>query len=148
MIRIPKDEHAWNVSPSDARTLQQALSHRVVTVDTLGPVNHVAGVDVGFENNGDTVRAALVVLEYPELVVREQVVARVPNRFPYVPGLLSFRELPGVLKALRDLQTKPDLILCDGQGYAHPRRFGLACHLGVLTNIPTIGVGKTRLLGQ
>lgn len=148
MINIATDRHAWDLSPGEARALQQALKYEIVKEDVLGPVTLVAGVDVGFEDAGHTVRAAVVVLSFPELAVREEVVARTPNRFPYVPGLLSFRELPGVLKALRDLRTNPDLILCDGQGYAHPRRFGLACHLGLLTDTPTIGVAKSRLIGR
>jgi len=108
----------------------------------------VAGVDVGFENAGKTVRAAVAVLAFPSMEPLEQAIARVPTQFPYVPGLLSFRELPGVLEALARLQRLPELILCDGQGLAHPRRFGIACHLGVLTDIPTIGVAKTRLIGE
>jgi deoxyribonuclease V len=139
--------HRWDLSPSRARAVQEELRGRLLATDALGAVRRVAGVDVGFEDSGQTVRAAVVVLDFPRLTLVEQAVRRVPTRFPYVPGLLSFRELPGVLKALSALAQAPDLILCDGQGYAHPRRFGLACHLGVLTDIPTIGVAKTRLLG-
>lgn len=111
-------------------------------------MQRVAGVDVGFEDGGKTVRAAVAVLEYPGLSPVEHAVARLPTRFPYVPGLLSFRELPGVIAALERLTILPDLLLCDGQGYAHPRRFGIACHLGVLTDLPSIGVAKTRLIGS
>lgn len=111
-------------------------------------VTTVAGVDVGLEDEGKTVRAAVAVLSFPELQLQQQAIVRQAVRFPYVPGLLSFRELPGVLAALDRLDRLPDLILCDGQGYAHPRRFGIACHLGVLTGLPTIGVGKTRLIGS
>jgi deoxyribonuclease V len=89
-----------------------------------------------------------VVLTFPELEFRESAIARAPLSFPYVPGLLSFREIPAVLKAFGELRELPDIVLCDGQGYAHPRRFGLACHLGVLTGLPTIGVAKKRLLGE
>lgn len=120
----------------------------MITVDDFGPIRRVAGVDVGFENDGKTVRAAVAVLQFPGLELVETAIAHVPADFPYIPGLLSFRELPGILAGLAQLAEKPDLILCDGQGYAHPRRFGLACHLGVLTDTPTIGVGKSRLLGQ
>lgn len=148
MIEIATSLHAWDLSPSKARAVQQMLRHKIVKQDALGPVTEIAGVDVGFADAGNTVRAAIVILSFPDLTVHEEVVAETPNQFPYVPGLLSFRELPGVFEALRKVRTKPDLILCDGQGYAHPRRFGLACHLGLLSNIPTIGVGKSRLIGS
>jgi deoxyribonuclease V len=92
-------------------------------------------------------RAAIAVLSFPDLDLHALAVSRGPIRFPYVPGYLSFRELPLVLQALEKLTKPPDLLLCDGQGLAHPRRFGLACHLGVLTDIPTIGVAKSRLIG-
>ncbi len=140
--------HPWDVTPAQARDIQEQLRGGVVTVDRLDPVNRVAGVDVGLEDAGRTVRAAVAVLAFPSLRLLGQSIARLPVRFPYVPGLLSFRELPGVLAALDRLDTPPDLLLCDGQGYAHPRRFGLACHLGLLTGIPSIGVGKTRLIGS
>jgi len=110
-------------------------------------VQYVAGVDVGFVDDGATSRAAVAVLSFPSLELSEQAIAQRPTQFPYVPGFLSFREIPPVLEALEKLNTTPDLILCDGQGLAHPRRFGLACHLGVLTDIPTIGVAKSRLIG-
>ncbi len=89
-----------------------------------------------------------MVLAYPSLELNDSAIARRPTSFPYVPGLLSFRELPAVLEALEQLKQLPDLLLCDGQGYAHPRRIGIASHLGVLTDIPSIGVGKTRLIGE
>jgi deoxyribonuclease V len=145
---LKKLEHRWDLSPGEARALQQRLAPQVERRDRLGKVRRIAGVDVGFEDNGRTVRAAVAVLDADSLELREHAVARVPTRFPYVPGLLSFRELPGVLAALQKLGKPPDLVLCDGQGLAHPRRFGIACHLGVLTDIPTIGVGKTRLIGR
>ena len=113
----------------------------------MGPVRWVGGIDVGFEQAGTVTRAAAVVLNFPELEVQDRVLVRQPTRFPYIPGLLSFREIPAVLQALERLQRLPDLLLCDGQGYAHPRRFGLACHVGVLTDIPSIGAAKSRLLG-
>jgi len=107
----------------------------------------VAGLDVGFEDNDRIVRAAVAVLSFPDLRMADQAVARRPVAFPYIPGLLSFREVPALLDALDRLGQAPDLLLCDGQGLAHPRRFGLACHLGVLTGIPSIGVAKSRLIG-
>jgi deoxyribonuclease V len=133
---------------AQARAVQEALRGRVLLRDRLGRVRTVAGIDVGFEEGGRVTRAAAVVLDFPALTLRDQAIARVPTRFPYVPGYLSFREIPAVLAALARLKVRPDLLLCDGQGLAHPRRFGLACHLGVLTGIATIGVAKSRLIGE
>ncbi|MCU0842578.1 MAG: deoxyribonuclease V [Thiobacillaceae bacterium] len=140
--------HAWDVTPKEAVALQQALRGRVETVDRLPAIRRVAGVDVGFEDGGRVTRAAVAVLAFPDLAPVDEAVARLATRFPYVPGLLSFRELPAVLAALEGLRARPDVFLCDGQGLAHPRRFGIACHLGVLTDTPSIGVAKTRLTGS
>jgi hypothetical protein len=122
----------WPGEVAAARVVQETLCSQVVREDRLGPVNTVAGVDVGFEDRGKTTRAAVVLLSFPGLETVAQAISRSPTRFPYVPGYLSFRELPAVMEALDRLAELPDLILCDGQGLAHPRRFGLACHLGVL----------------
>jgi len=132
---------------TQARAVQESLRGEVIIDDKLGAVQTVAGVDVGYERAGAVTHAAVVVLDFPSLAPREQAVARQPTRFPYVPGFLSFREAPAVLAALAQLRQAPDLLLCDGQGIAHPRRFGIACHLGVLTGIPSIGVAKSRLIG-
>lgn len=140
--------HPWAVSPALARRIQSELAREVITEDRLGPLRRVAGADIGFADGGRTTRAALAVLDFPALSPRERILLTRPTRFPYIPGLLSFREVPALLEALDGLHTPPDLILCDGQGRAHPRRFGLACHLGVLTGIPTIGVAKSRLIGR
>ncbi len=145
---IPPSPHDWGLSPQAAVALQKTLSGRVETQDRLGRIATVAGVDVGFIDRGATARAAVVVLDHPGLQVRDQALARTPVTFPYRPGLLSFREIPAVLQALEKLRQAPGLILCDGQGIAHPRRFGIACHLGVLLDVPTIGVAKTRLVGR
>jgi deoxyribonuclease V len=139
--------HAWDLSPKQAIALQQELRGHVVLADDFGEVRSVAGVDCGFEQDGAVTRAAVAVLSFPDLQPIAQAVARLPTRFPYVPGLLSFREIPAVLAALDELAALPDLLLVDGQGYAHPRRLGIASHLGVLIGLPTIGVGKTRLIG-
>lgn len=141
--------HPWDVSPREAIAIQNRLRVAVIREDALPePIRYVAGVDVGFEAGGAVTRAAIAVLDYPGLALVESRLARLPTRFPYVPGLLSFREIPALLKAWEALDTLPDLILADGQGIAHPRRLGLASHLGVLTGVATIGVGKTRLIGQ
>jgi deoxyribonuclease V len=105
-------------------------------------------MDVGFEDHDRIIRAAVAVLRCRDLQLVESALARRPTRFPYVPGLLSFREIPAALGALAALTCPPDLLLCDGQGLAHRRRFGLACHLGWLVDVPTIGVAKSRLLGN
>jgi deoxyribonuclease V len=139
---------SWPTTVVKARAIQEKLRGRVVACDEFDAIRHVAGIDVGFGNDGRTARAAVVVLSFPDLVLRNQAVAQRRVGFPYVPGYLSFREIPVVLAALKKLRVKPDLLLCDGQGYAHPRRFGLSCHLGVLTGIPSIGVAKSRLIGE
>lgn len=127
---------------------QRILARRVITSDQLPErLTTVAGVDVAFPNGGRTTRAAAVLMRFPDLVVIDEVVVEQPTVLPYIPGLLSFRELPAILSALARL-PRPDLVLCDGQGLAHPRRFGVACHLGVETGLPAIGVGKSRLCGQ
>ena len=140
-------DHSWNLTPAEAIALQEQLRQHIVTEDQLGSVQRVAGVDVGFEEQLTITRAAVAVLSYPGLELIETAIARRPTRFPYVPGLLSFREIPAVLAALERLATAPDLLLCDGQGIAHPRRLGIASHLGLITDIPSIGVGKSRLFG-
>src|SRR5690606_7370647 len=139
--------HGWDLTPKEAVALQRVLCDRVETRDRIGRVRTVAGVDVGFEEGGAVTRAAVVVLDFPGLNVLASRIARIPSCFPYVPGLLSFRELPAVLPAFRRL-PRPDLVLVDGQGRAHPRRIGIASHLGVWLDVPTIGVGKSRLCGE
>ncbi len=128
--------------------LQSRLAAKVEREDRLGEIRHVAGVDVGFEADGRIARAAVAVLAFPSLALADCAVARRPVSFPYVPGLLSFREIPVVLDALARLAVRPDVLLVDGQGVAHPRRCGLASHLGLVTGLPTVGVAKTRLIGE
>jgi deoxyribonuclease V len=140
--------HRWDLTPRQAIALQARFRERVVRTARIGEVRHVAGVDVGFERDGTVTRAAVAVLSFPALTLVDKVVVRRPTRFPYVPGLLSFREAPAVLAAFARLRVAPDLILYDGQGIAHPRRFGIASHLGLLLDVPSIGVAKTRLLGE
>jgi deoxyribonuclease V len=145
---MKKLRHAWNLTPREAIALQQRLRSRVIKLGRPRAVRYVAGTDVGFEGGGGIARAAVALLSFPELALVDYAIARLPVRFPYVPGLLSFREMPALLEALATLKVSPDLILCDGHGYAHPRRFGIASHLGVYTGITSIGVGKSRLVGE
>ena len=139
--------HPWNTSEAEALELQRTLATKVERQDRLTKINVIAGVDVAYSKHGDRLVAAVVLLDAASLAVIEKAIAEDIMQFPYVPGLFSFRELPPIARALQQLQRTPDLIVCDGQGVAHPRRFGLACHVGVLFDVPTIGCGKTRLLG-
>lgn len=130
-----------------ARRLQRCLSRRIERSGSPDTVALVAGVDCAFPDRGRRLRAAAVLMDWPRLSTVAEAVAEEPVRFPYIPGLLSFRELPGVRQALARLPSTPDLVLCDGQGIAHPRRLGIAAHLGAVTGWCTIGVGKSRLTG-
>jgi deoxyribonuclease V len=140
--------HPWNVSPEEAAAIQQELAQQVVRQNALAieAVRYVAGVDVGFV--GDMARAAVVVCEFPSLRPAAQSLAQVPVSFPYIPGLLAFREGPAVLAALEKLDLWPDVFIFDAQGIAHPRRLGLASHMGVVLDWPSIGCAKSRLVGQ
>jgi deoxyribonuclease V len=142
-------QHTWPGTVSEAKIIQESLRHQVIPSDQLQqPVKYVAGVDMGFESNGTISRAAVAVLSFPDLQVVETALAYRPTSFPYIPGFLSFREIPAVLDALEKIQITPDIILCDGQGIAHPRRLGIASHLGVILDMPTIGVAKSLLIGK
>lgn len=136
-----------SLSAPQALAMQQDLARRVIREDSLGLVRHVCGIDVHYGAGDGTACAAAVVLGFPELEPVDRAVVRSRVRFPYVTGLLAFREAPAALEALAALAVKPDVIFCDGQGIAHPRRCGLASHLGVLAALPSIGVAKTRLVG-
>ena len=139
---------SWPATAAEAIALQKQLAPAVETADRLGAVRTIAGIDVAFPGGGALTRAAIVVLSYPDLAVIETRVVEEPTRFPYVPGLLSFREAPAVLSALGELDSVPDLLMVDGHGIAHPRRLGIACHLGLLASLPAIGVAKSRLCGR
>ena len=133
---------------SAAIVLQRQLALRVEHVTRLGPVTAIAGVDCSAPRFGQQIRAAIVVLSWPKLTLIEERRVEVDTLLPYIPGLLSFRELPAIQEAWRQLGTVPQLIMVDGQGVAHPRRLGIAAHLGVLLDLPTIGVAKSVLTGQ
>lgn len=146
--------HDWEISPAEARAVQAGLAEQVELRDALAlsDIKTVAGVDNAYLTvDGETMAcAAVVVLTFPDLQLQEMetAVAWKAVTFPYVPGLLSFREAPAVLAACADLTVTPDILLFDGQGYAHPRRLGLASHLGVILDAPAIGCAKSRLIGQ
>jgi deoxyribonuclease V len=139
--------HPWNVTVEEAIALQKQLRSLVQPTRSfeLDQITTVAGVDAAYAGQP---RAAVVVFSYPDLRRLDQAVATRDEAFPYIPGLLSFREVPVVLDALANLRIRPDLLIADGQGYAHPRRFGLASHLGVFIDLPTIGCAKSRLIGH
>ncbi|SEG62198.1 Endonuclease V [Thermomonospora echinospora] len=141
--------HPWPATPGEAETIQDRLRP---LLDLTGPgpaaPRTAAGLDVSYEEGTDRLAAAVVVLDMATLQPVEESVVIGTAAFPYVPGLFAFRELPTLIEALERLSVTPDLLVCDGHGLAHPRRFGLACHLGVLTGLPSMGVAKTHLLGS
>ena len=138
--------HSWDKSSQDARRLQMKLATHVIRKNRLGAVKTVAGIDVGIK--GDMACAAVVVLNFPGLDIAAQSTATRRVTCPYIPGLLSFREGPVILDALDRLEHKPDLLIFDGQGIAHPSRLGIASHIGLLSDLPSIGCAKSRLCGQ
>ncbi|HPQ69646.1 MAG TPA: deoxyribonuclease V [bacterium] len=144
----PVIAHRWDLSPAEAVALQKELAARVVLADDLPPPRTVCGLDVSYNLRSDRFYAVAALLSYPDLEVIEIAEAADRSAFPYIPGLLSFREIPVLAAAMAKLTGEPDLLACDGQGLAHPRRFGLACHLGVLYDRPSIGLAKSRLVGE
>ncbi len=128
--------------------MQRELASKIVLEDQVGEVKYVAGVDMAINEGNGMARAAVVLLSYPDLELLEKHIYEEPLRMPYIPGLLSFRELPAVLGAFQQLKQKPDLVMADGQGIAHPRRLGIAAHLGLWIEIPTIGCAKSLLTGR
>ena len=148
--------HRWDVTPAEAREIQLQLRARMEREDRIAQVEYVAGADIAFDLRGrgswrtgeGRAIAGVIVYRFPEMQEFQRASSVQPLTFPYVPGLLSFREIPALLAAFESIRTSPDLIFCDGQGYAHPRRFGLACHLGVLLDTPTVGVAKSLLIGE
>lgn len=140
-------EHSWEISPQQASRLQDSLRHGV-RVQPLADedIRTVGALDASYAEG--RVRAAAIAVDYRTLVVHDQAAVEQPVSFPYIPGLLSFREAPALLAAVERLKTLPDLLLVDGHGLAHPRRFGIACHLGVLLDRPAVGVAKSVLVGR
>ncbi len=147
-MRIPPQPN-WQMTPAQAVELQRELAGMVSDRDQVGEVRYVAGVDVGFVGNRHaTARAAVVILRFADLVPVDYAVARMPVTFPYIPGLLSFREIPVILRAFEDITIEPDVTIADGHGRAHPRRVGFASHLGLALDRPTIGCAKSLLVGK
>jgi deoxyribonuclease V len=147
-MQVPPPLHPWNLAPAEAQRVQRELATRVERTDRLGEVRTVAGIDISANDHTGMGRAAVVLLSFPEL--EEIAVAREERSLsmPYVPGLLSFRESPIILGAMARLAQPPDLLMVDGQGIAHPRRFGIASHLGLLLDLPAIGCAKSILRGK
>lgn len=140
--------HPWEVTPAEARQIQVELRARVERADRLPPLRHIAGADMAIDTHRGVAFAGVIVYRFAQMEEVERVWVRRPLTFPYVPGLLSFREAPALLDAFEKLRHDADAIFLDGQGYAHPRRFGLACHVGVLLDRPAIGCAKSRLIGS
>lgn len=138
----------WNLTPRQAIRCQERLRERVVLDDDFGSIRFVAGADLAFDPDTNVAVAGVIVYRFPELQEVERRTARRKLRFPYIPGLLSFRESPVLLAAFARLRTDPDVILIDGHGRAHPRLFGIACHIGVLFDKPAIGCAKSLLVGE
>jgi deoxyribonuclease V len=144
---LPRLRHSFDLSFPGARALQESLCGKVLERELRWPVRRVGGVDVSYDRGSPVLFAAVVVLDVESGEVVEAAGARARTTFPYVPGYLSFREIPPLLRAFERLSEPPDLLIVDGHGRAHPRRFGLACHLGVLLDLPTVVCAKSRLVG-
>jgi deoxyribonuclease V len=140
--------HEWNLTPREAVKIQQQLRELIRLTPLTGEVRTIAGADISYNRFSDHLYAAIVVLRLSDLEIAETAGVQSEAMFPYVPGLLSFREIPPLLKAWEQLRTKPDVMMLDGQGIAHPRRLGIACHIGLLLDLPTFGCAKSILVGH
>jgi deoxyribonuclease V len=140
--------HPWKVSPREAIRIQQELRKKLRLRPPQAPFKTVAAADVSYSRTDEKLFAAFLIFSYPDLTLLESAAAKGKSSFPYIPGLLSFREAPILLKAFSKLERRPDVILIDGQGIAHPRFMGIAAHLGLLLNLPSIGCAKSRLFGK
>lgn len=145
---IPHDAFIIPANGSEAVAIQKALRSQLRITNDFGTLNTVLGVDVGYNLRTNMSRASLVLMTLDTLEVKQSLVVEAPTTFPYISGLLSFREIPAILAAMQKLEQKPDMLMVDGQGIAHPRRMGIAAHLGVLLDMPSIGVAKSRLCGE
>lgn len=140
--------HPWNVTPQEAKAIQNDLAAQVIRRNDFDEIKTIAGADIALDPETNTGFAGVIVYRYPNLKEIERVSATAPIEFPYIPGLLAFREGPILLKAFAKLKSKPDLVMFDGQGIAHPRRLGIASHMGLWLNLPTIGIAKKVLVGK
>lgn len=147
-MKLPRSPHAWKLSPRQAIAVQKKMARLVSPIPSARDINLIAGLDAAFSADGRHCLSAVVLWSQHERRVVEQHTAHRRLMFPYIPGLLSFREIPALLAALRKLKQTPDALMCDGQGLAHPRRFGIACHLGVICDLPAVGCAKSRLIGR
>ena len=145
---IEEPLHAWDLTQEQAIALQKELAQRIIREDRFGEVHTIAGVDMAINETNGMARAAVVLLSFPELEILERHVYEEPIRMEYIPGLLSFREIPCIIGAFAQLKQQPDLVMVDGQGIAHPRRLGIAAHLGLWLDLPTIGCAKSILTGS
>ncbi|MBI4482786.1 MAG: deoxyribonuclease V [Acidobacteria bacterium] len=143
-----RELHAWDLTYQQARELQTELRKKLIFRAPERDFQIVAGADVAYDKPTQRVFAAIVTVDLGIMKVLEEACAFARGKFPYIPGLLTFREAPTLLEAWKRLSVRPEVLICDGQGYAHPRRFGLACHVGMLVDLPTIGCAKTRLIGE
>lgn len=141
-------EHTTPSTVKDAIAIQQEMRKKVILCDIFQDIRTIAGIDVGYDVKANMSKCALVVMDAKSLDIKQSVIAIEESPFPYISGLLSFREAPVILKALSVLERQPDLLMIDGQGVAHPRRLGIAAHIGVLTGLPSIGIAKSRLCGS
>jgi deoxyribonuclease V len=141
-----KKSHDWDLKPSEARILQSNLAKRVIRKNTFSQIAYICGVDVNVVHG--IASAACVVMSLPELKIVDCAVEKTSVIYPYIPGLLSFREIPALIPVLERIKVEPDILIADGQGIAHPRRLGLASHLGLLCNRPSIGCAKSKLIGM
>lgn len=147
-MKIPRPPHKWSVSPREAIAIQKRLAAAINLDKPARRLRYIAGVDAAFSTDGKFCLAGVVLWDMANGVVVEQQTAARRLSFPYIPGLLTFREAPAILAALRKLQQTPDCLMCDGQGIAHQRRCGIATHLGLIVHLPSIGCAKSRLIGD
>jgi deoxyribonuclease V len=150
IMLIMNDKYPWkeDINPREALILQKRIAADLIKYGKIPSAEYIAGIDISVSRNSNIGQAAVVILKYPELEITEIRKACGEITFPYIPGLLSFREIPLILKVWQKLTILPDIIMVDGQGYAHPRRIGIASHLGILLDIPAIGCAKSRLCGE
>lgn len=143
-----KNLHPWDISPKEGIKVQKMLKNKLIFNEGKFSIEKICGTDVSYDKSKNMLFSAVIILKYPEMKIIEEQTAIMKSTFPYVPGLLSFREVPVLLKAFDKIENIPDVVMCDGHGIAHPRGIGLASHLGLIIDLPTIGCAKKRLFGK